>query len=108
MQEIHIGEICGEEGIVCPDARTQKQRRLCTQGYRQTGEKAGASIVDAMLAESRRPNVPVRVKDRKHSAKLQDTRAFLGGGPLRHDLELRFGDDVNLWALRSATQRLHS
>src|SRR4029077_11829312 len=34
MQEVDIGEICGEQGIVCPDARTQKQGRLGAQGHR--------------------------------------------------------------------------
>src|SRR5882762_1514658 len=79
VQEIHIGEICGEQGIVRPDARTQKQRRLCAQRHRQTGEKTGASSVDGMLNESRTPNTPERDQRRNIAVLPRATGGVLGG-----------------------------
>ena len=70
--EVRIGQVEGEPRIVAPRRRAQQKGALAGKPEDQAGEMPGPAMVDTLLAEPLRPDVPVAVEDSERLAMLEN------------------------------------
>ena len=76
----HVGirEIDVEQNVVFLDCRAEQQRPLPIDGQRETGQKTGPFVVEAMRARSKRMDVAISIEQAERVALLQHLDVLIG------------------------------
>ena len=76
----HVGirEIDVEQNVVFLDCRAEQQRPLPIDGQRETGQKTGPFVVEALRARSKRMDVAVSIEQAERVALLQHLDVVIG------------------------------
>src|ERR1700746_3004580 len=98
-ENVYIRKICREQRIVSPDAGTEEQWRRLAQRQHQPRQESRAVIIEPMFSQSRGPNVPVSIEDRKHRPILEYPNPLLDRRKARRDVKLGLDADISQSAL---------